>query len=1615
MKNKFILCKSSIFYKNWKSQFSLIFLLYSALFFGQNTQTFNTPGPGSWTVPPNVTSVTVKAWGGGGAGGGTASNTLRGGGGGAGGSYVSSVLTVTPGQIINFNVGAGGTGAVTAGPSGQGSWFVNNTTLFAQGGAGGAAPNNANVSGGTGSISSSIGTVRTAGANGGNGSTTSSGNGGNGANGGNGGTGAGTVGGNGSAGQIPGGGGGGAFVNNNANRSGGSGGNGQIEISYTGYCVPESVSKLTYINSFSTSGGSIDINNPGSGASSAVPGGYQNFYSTHALTIDPGTNFTVSFVVAGGRSNANTGAAIWIDWNKNNIFETTERFYVANFLTNGSKTTGPILIPATTVAGNYVMRIVLDYNNGNPNPCGFATTATRGEAEDYKIIIPPPCTGTPNSGTASITPATGAPSSTFNVSVTGSSASFGLSYQWQVSEDGSTNWTDIPGATTANATLTAVSLSATQRFYRRKITCNNSGLFSYSNTVKFTTSATNYCIPTVTNPNGLYINSVAIVGTMADPPVNLSGAGTNGTGYSNFTNLSPVAQQAQGEGVNVKASLAGNQFALGRWKAWVDWNGDGDFDDANEEVYSLNPTTAQATLNFGFTVPDNQDPGNYRMRIRVNNGSSWLGQDTGGFNFSSCDPFKDGTGFFDDKNGYGETEDYLIKVVSNCSAKITTVTNGSECYVNGGKKVMLSATSSELVTEFRWYDSPAGNSYIATTPDGTGKATSFTTPAISTTTMYYVTAYNGSCESTFRVPVVAEIKPTPEISFTPSTLEICGETNVIAVSATGANEIVNLFPKQTFEDGTLGDFQNQNITTNNATINGKVNWQNRKSVWIPKAPNYLTWYPAISSGFGENRFAMATSDVNAGQAIDKALLSPVVDSRGLTSLTLKFRMFFSRYLKDNVDPSNEFVRIEVSTNSGTSWNSMPNIVTDVGQGTAFAPIEYDLSAYINVQNLRIRIRYFASSWSDGVAVDDIELFGQRPLAPSFIWTNSNPIGVYTDAAGTIPYKSGAISTVYFKPSSSEIETYSNWNVTATATLTNSCNAQGTLNIVNNTKIWSNSSTDWDTNLWKPGLTSNTSSEPPTLDKCVIIKKPVNIGVLTNGLAKNIQIDAGGKLIIDGSLTVNDVINNTGSARDLIVKSDGNLVQKDDSVINSTKIAVRREFTWSDNNRKEYNYISSPVYNQNMKEIFGDAGNVPFVTVLNEQTSMFVNAKPADYLVRAKGFSVKEPLSTYAGVPAQGIANNEAEYKGVPNNGNITLPLAWSAGNRGYNVAGNPYPSNIDIVELYQNSLIVNPANATALDTTFQFWDNVVNHTYTQLGGSYKGYSYALYNVESDAVTYAPGHDPNGPDMIGTKTPSRITKVDQAFMVRALAAGATLEFNNAIRRTDRNTVFFGKNSQRDAYHLEMITAEGLGVQNAIVYMQTGSAGYGREDSKLPSSTMSDALFSFAGETKIVINGRSLFTTDDVITVGTRHFVPGTYIIRANDLEGVFANGQAIYLKDKQFNTLTDISVAEYTFTSESGEFTNRFEIIYKPEVVLASGGAMVKANIQVYRDAQDFVVESSAKKITSYELYDMSGRIIMSQKTNAKEVRFNAEQLVDGAYVLKAQLEDGEQFMKKLRK
>lgn len=129
------------------------------------TQLDNTSADQTWTVPDCVYEITVEAWGAGG-GGGHSSNGGQATGGGGGGAYVRSVLQVTPGQVFDYGVGAGGLGT-PGNNSGGNSWFLNTATLLSQGGRG--VSDNTTPGGAGGQANSSIGAVRFSGGNGGNG------------------------------------------------------------------------------------------------------------------------------------------------------------------------------------------------------------------------------------------------------------------------------------------------------------------------------------------------------------------------------------------------------------------------------------------------------------------------------------------------------------------------------------------------------------------------------------------------------------------------------------------------------------------------------------------------------------------------------------------------------------------------------------------------------------------------------------------------------------------------------------------------------------------------------------------------------------------------------------------------------------------------------------------------------------------------------------------------------------------------------------------------------------------------------------------------------------------------------------------------------------------------------------------------------------------------------------------------------------------------------------------------------------------------------------------------------------------------------------------------------
>lgn len=190
-------------------------------------ETFFTPGLSTWTVPANVTTANMACWGAG--GGGDVISTSAGGGGG-GGAFASSTVSVTPTNVYNIVIGAGGVGATspTIGATSSIALSGGASTTLAQGGR--EAVNTVAGAGGAIGTGQVIGDVKSAGGVGGGGVTTDDAGGGGGGAGGPAGTGgagsvaSATVGGGGGGGNA--GGAGGQPTGGTAGSNGGVGGQG---------------------------------------------------------------------------------------------------------------------------------------------------------------------------------------------------------------------------------------------------------------------------------------------------------------------------------------------------------------------------------------------------------------------------------------------------------------------------------------------------------------------------------------------------------------------------------------------------------------------------------------------------------------------------------------------------------------------------------------------------------------------------------------------------------------------------------------------------------------------------------------------------------------------------------------------------------------------------------------------------------------------------------------------------------------------------------------------------------------------------------------------------------------------------------------------------------------------------------------------------------------------------------------------------------------------------------------------------------------------------------------------------------------------------------------------
>ncbi|MFM1746090.1 MAG: hypothetical protein RLZZ630_2027, partial [Bacteroidota bacterium] len=398
------------------------------------------------------------------------------------------------------------------------------------------------------------------------------------------------------------------------------------------FTTPEFV--ITYCNSsgISTQDWIQSIQLGQSGNVSGNNSGYGNFTSTsidaykaqaYPITIQPGW-------VSTARSE---GYSVWIDYNNNGSFTDAGEQVFTRSATTLTPISGTITIPLTAFTGNVRMRVSMK-NNAIPTACetGFA-----GEVEDYTLNILEPIVDVD---------APTAPTQLAASAITHNS----LTLTWNPSVDNVlTTGYKVYRNGTLLSTVTSTTLNVTgltpNTLYSFYVTANdaagNTSLASNQVDVTTLPFVVTYCTSNGTSTSREFISRVR-VGTID----NTSG---NNNGYGNFTALSTIMVRGTSQTITINPGWTSTARSEA-YRVWIDYNSDGDFADAGEQVFSRNKTTATSVLGT-FTVPTTAVVGSTRMRVSMKYNS----------NPTSCEVFAS-----------GEVEDYTVQIQATPGARLST-------------------------------------------------------------------------------------------------------------------------------------------------------------------------------------------------------------------------------------------------------------------------------------------------------------------------------------------------------------------------------------------------------------------------------------------------------------------------------------------------------------------------------------------------------------------------------------------------------------------------------------------------------------------------------------------------------------------------------------------------------------------------------------------------------------------------------------------------------------------------------------------------------------------------------------------------------------------------------
>ncbi|MBV7268839.1 LamG-like jellyroll fold domain-containing protein [Winogradskyella luteola] len=599
--------------------------------------------------------------------------------------------------------------------------------------------------------------------------------------------------------------------------------------------------------------------------------------------------------------------------------------------------------------------------------------------------------------------------------------------------------------------------------------------------------------------------------------------------------------------------------------------------------------------------------------------------------------------------------------------------------------------------------------------------------------------------------------------------------------------------------------------------------------------------------------------------------------------------------------------------------------------------------------------------------------------------------------------------------------------------------------------WSNQSTWLHGEVWdiEDASTNKAWSIVNIADNVTSSNSHTNLGLL---------IDSNKKLTISGDQKVENnwylELNGT-----LDLNADSQLVQTENSdlVTSSTGKVLRRQegnssvywynywaspvgslgaTTLSDNNKSSNNDNNSSYSLDMLKK--PDGTNFEFTSAYDEQGKIstywlytYINGVTYYDYAFLNPDTALEPGVGYTSKGTGVGSQQEYVFEGKPNNGTIIVPVTDIGGNGSVPAVtktdyllGNPYASAIDLHKFIDD-------NAGVSDGTIQLWQqwSGASHILNEYNG---GYAQVNKTGATRAYQFVGIEGANNGNQDGTKTPTRYLPVGQGFMTEIVNSG-DIVFKNSQRvfikesdadgSYDTGSVFFrsviASNAETTTENLmqklrlEFNSVDGPATRRELLlgFSEETSDGFDYGYDAKNVEEYDDDLNLILGDELMTIQAYSAITEDKVVPLNLKTSGTYNYTIKLTETENI-PEDQDMFIKDNLTGEYYDLrSDQPFEFSSEAGEFANRFEVVFQEQSESLSINDSTLENLNFYyamgRD-KIVVLNPNSIEIKTFELYNIVGQSVY--KTVAYQGTYNeydVNGLSTGAYIMRLNtLENG---------